>query len=226
MKMVLSLCASLLTVTSAGASLPKQRNSSSADAGAVARNTEQPGELSCAAFPAPVSETWLIQRFGAANVVTDSIIGADDGPFPGTVVYPSTPGMRLDVAWQDPNTRTAAAWIRIQGDSRWVTSYGFGVGADLLSVERANGWPFRLHGLIGEGWFGGRLLSWGRGRFAAAQPEGACSEVINFQHSYDGSIDGSLLKQVNRIAEVSSGHPAMQQINPRVVAVWLSYSQF
>jgi hypothetical protein len=27
------------------------------------------------------------------------------------------------------------------------------------------------------------------------------------------------------IREVSSGHPAMQQINPRVVAVWLRYDR-
>ena len=182
-------------------------------------------EFSCAAFPAPVSESWLIARFGAANVVTDSIVGADDGPFPGTVVYQSWPEMRLDVAWQDQNTRTAAAWIRIQGGSRWVTSHRFGVGSDLLSVERANGWPFRLQGFVGEGWSGGRVLSWGQGRFASDDPEGSCSELINFQHPYDGSVDATLLRQVGRIREVSSGHPAMQQINPRVVAVWLVYSQ-
>jgi hypothetical protein len=71
-------------------------------------------ELSCAAFSAPVGESWLIDRFGAENVVTASIVGGDDGPFPGTVVYPSSPERRLDVAWQDQNTRTAAAWIRIR----------------------------------------------------------------------------------------------------------------
>jgi hypothetical protein len=194
----------------------------------AAQTTDLPGsdpplEFSCAAFPAPVSESWLIERFGAENVVTDSIIGADDGPVEGTVVYRSLPERSLDVAWQDPNIRTTAAWIRSRGDSRWLTSHGFGVGADLLSVERANGWPFRLQGFVGEGSSGGTVLSWGQGRFASADPDGSCGELITFQHSYDGSVDATLLRQVGRIREVSSGHPAMQQINPRVVAVWLRY---
>jgi hypothetical protein len=182
-------------------------------------------EFSCAAFPDPVSESWLIERFGAENVVTDSIVGGDDGPFAGTVVYPASSGKRFDVAWQDEKTRTAAAWIRIRGDSEWVTSHGFGVGADLRSVERANGWPFRLRGFSGEGASGGAVLSWGRGRLAANDPEGSCSELINFQHAYDGRVDNTLLSQVVHLREVSSGHPAMQQINPRVVAVWLRYAR-
>jgi hypothetical protein len=172
-----------------------------------------------------VSEAWLVEYFGAENVVTDSVVGGDDGPFPGTVVHPSSPQLRLDVAWYDDETRTAARWIRARGASAWRTSHGFAVGADLLSVERANGWPFRLRGFVGEGGSGGAVLSWGRGRFKSDTPGGACTELINFQHRYDGSEDPNLVRQVGRVREVSSGHLAMQQINPRVVAVWLQYAR-
>jgi hypothetical protein len=190
---------------------------------ALAAQTEKAPEFSCAAFPAPVTETWLIERFGTANVVADSIVGGDDGPFPGTVVYPSPSEDRVDVAWQDERTRTAARLIRIRREGRWSTSYGFGVGSDLRSVERANGWPFRLSGFVREGGSGGQVLSWGNGRFRFPDPAGRCREFIQIQPSYDGSGDPLLYRQVGRIREVSSGHPAMQEINPRVVSIWLFY---
>src|SRR5690606_10255951 len=92
--------------------------------------TEPDREFSCEAFPSPVSEKWLIERFGAENVVTDSIVGGDDGPFPGTVVFPDSAECRFEVAWRDEPARTAARWIRIRGGSRWITAHGFGLDAD------------------------------------------------------------------------------------------------
>jgi hypothetical protein len=45
--------------------------------------------------------------------------------------------------------------------------------------------------------------------------------VVIFQHAYDGTAPQHALRQVDHLREVSSGHPAMQAINPTIVAVWL-----
>ena len=181
-----------------------------------------PLEFSCAAFPAPVTEMELIARFGAERVVRDSIIGADDGPFPGTVVHPSSPELTFQVSWSsaDPGE---ASWMRVRGrESAWVDAHGLRIGQSLQSVEKANGgWPFRLRGFAGEGNRGGSVLSWGRGRFAGEEESGSCEERVRFQPDWGDLPDAA--REVVFRREVSSGHPAMQAVNPRIVEFWLIY---
>jgi hypothetical protein len=50
-----------------------------------------------------------------------------------------------------------------------------------------------------------------------------CRLRVNLQPPYDGTIDMDLLRQVRSGREYSSGHPAMQQINPLVVTLSLQY---
>jgi hypothetical protein len=178
-----------------------------------------PDELSCASFPASLSEADLSRRFGEANVARAPVIGADDGPQDGTGVFGGTP-RQLDIAWWDPVGRSRIAWVRSRGpDSRWRTPSGIAIGMVLRAIERLNGWPFRLGGLAGpEGL--GRVRSWGRGRL----PEGGdtgCSLRISLLPPDDRPIDPAMYRQVWRGSDFSSGHPAMQAINPRVSSLWV-----
>lgn len=191
---------------------------------AAAQGTRGPPlEFSCAAFPAPVSEADLIDRFGAEAVVADSIIGADDGPFLGTVVHPSSTELTFEVAWSNADSRRAS-WMRVRGPgSSWTTAEGLRVGQDLRSVEEANGgWPFRLQGFAGEGDRGGSVHSWGRGSFERERDSGSCEELIRFQPNWDTDVP-RVVRQVMFKREVSSGHPAMQVVNPQIVEIWLRY---
>lgn len=183
-------------------------------------------EFSCDAFPAPLGEADLIERFGPENVVTDTLHGSEDGPILGTVVNPDDPTTRIEIAWLDPARRRDASWARVRTvGSRWVTSHGLRVGQDLRSVERANGRPFRLSGFVQEGGNGGAVLSWGRGRLGGRPADRSCSELIVFQHPYDGTAPVDALRQVDRLQEVSSGHPAMQEVNPVIVVISLVYGR-
>ena len=177
--------------------------------------------FSCAAFPEAPSEERLRSVFGADSVRPDSIVGSDDSPFPGSVVFEDNPEARIDVAWMDPEQRSAARWMRTRG-TRWVTSQGLRVGDDLRSVEARNRWPFRLSGFVGEGGSGGRVLTWGQGQLAGPVYEG-CREILTFQHGYDDTAPPDAVAQVESLSEVSSGHPAMQFINPRLVSITLVY---
>ncbi len=92
---------------------------------------------------------------------------------------------------------------------------------ELLEVEEVNRWPFRLRGFSTEGQ--GSVVSWGRGRLSSEPTTDGCSVRIYFQPPYDGTADFSLVRRVRSLREVSSGHPAMQVLNPQVVSLSLVY---
>jgi hypothetical protein len=185
----------------------------------VPRATQARFDFSCAAFPQGLDESDLVARYGGENVVSAQITGADDAPFGGTVLFPNQEDARVDIAWRDPQQKRAVAWIRIQGQrSRWRLPNGVALGDDLLGVERRNGRPFRLAPLSVEGQ--GAVRSWSGGRIRNVNA-GQCSVKISFQPLRDGTEDPSLMRQLVRGREFSSGHPAMQSINPRMRAIWI-----
>ncbi len=103
-------------------------------------------------------------------------------------------------------------------DSRWRTPNGLAIGDDLLTIERRNGRPFRLAGFSSEVGHGD-LRNWEGGRLGNIPN---CNIGITFQPR-SSTEDGSLIRQVTSLSQVSSGHPAMQTINPKVVALWIRH---
>jgi len=177
-------------------------------------------EFSCQVFPVDLDERELIERYGVSNVTTDSIRGLDDGPVEGTVVFPDSEEFRLEVTWTEERSGGKRPYsVRAIG-TRWRTLNGVGLGFDLRTVEELNGWPFRIGGLDWESL--GVVQSWGRGRFEPDESEN-CRLRVHFQPRYDGTEDGDLLRQVRYGPEYSSGHPALQEINPTVTVVRIYY---
>jgi hypothetical protein len=176
-------------------------------------------DFSCAAFPADLRDADLVARYGRENVTDAMIVGSDDAPFPGTVLFADNPDMRVEVAWTDPATKVSPLWVRIKGErSRWRLRNGITLGDDLISVERRNGFPFRLASLSTEGQ--GSVRSWGKGRIESVDTP-TCAVKISFQPRRDGTDDPQSMRQVVQGRELSSGHPAMQKLNPRVRAIWI-----
>jgi hypothetical protein len=184
--------------------------------------TERDGrEFSCASFPRDLGEAALVERYGAANVKRAPVVGADDGPQEGAVAFEGSP-MKIEVVWWDADTRTQLRWVRTrEPTSPWRSPNGIVIGMDLVTIERRNGWPFRLRGLAGpEG--RGIVRSWGRGLLDSADSEG-CRLSISLQPTGKRYVDPALYGQVAQGREFSSGHPAMQAINPQVVELIVSH---
>ena len=150
------------------------------------------------------------------------MIGWDDGPQPGTVVFQDQEDRRLEVMWSDPDSKTRMQWVRTRGSGGWWQEpNGLRVGMDLETIESRNGWPFRVRGFTGEG-YPGRIVSWGNGRLTTPAATG-CVLNIFLLPGDDPVPNGRVLgRQVTR-GEFSSGHPAMQALNPRVYQMTLDY---
>lgn len=187
------------------------------------RGEQQPAlELSCARFAATMTEAELQARYGVENLVSAGVVGFDDGPQPGAVVFPNETDARLEIIWGDAiGKRWPAVVLARRSATRWRTPSGIRVGMDLRSLERANGRPFRLRGLWAEGGGGGRVLSWAGGRLEMPRTEG-CAIDVYLQPAYDGS-EPEIMRQIRPGREFSSGHPAFQAVNPRVVVLTVEF---
>ena len=118
------------------------------------------------AIHASDSEEALRRRFGAANVIADSIhVGEGFMEF-GTVLYADDPSRRLEVLWGDTLTRSGPERVQVGGlPSRWAVFPGVTMGTSLKELERLNGGAFEMAGFAWDysgtvyGWSGGRLDS-------------------------------------------------------------------
>lgn len=171
-------------------------------------------KLACLSFPRSMSEARLAERFGASNVRRGEVFGRDDGTQPGTILFPERSDLRMVATWDD-DARSALRGILVHEQrTRWRTGHGIGIGEDLRSIERRNGGPFRLRGFRREN--GGAILSWGGGRLTSDRE---CATII---FGLPETGDPALVRQLIGPRELSSGHPALQVLNPRVVSISIS----
>ena len=172
---------------------------------------DEPLDFSCATFHAFLTESELIARYGHENVTPGPVFGTDDGPSEGTILFANQSDTRVEITWRDAAAKQNPSWIRVRGErSRWRTPNRLATGDDLLTIERRNGWPFRLAGFSSEGGHGD-LRNWERGRLGNLPN---CNIGITFQPR-SPIEDPLLIRQVTSLSQVSSGHPAMQKINPK-----------
>jgi hypothetical protein len=171
-------------------------------------------------FPPDLTVAALEKTFGAQHVGTDQRhTPGDSGEVDEvTVLFPSTPENRVEIVWIDETQKRAPAQVWIRGErSRWKTRDGLTLGLDLRSVEALNGRPFLLAGFSFD--YSGTQTSWRNGQLAAPTSS-PCGVRVVFVDPPDGT-PGS--RQVLGGRQFSSGHPAMQAINPRIEKLWLEY---
>ncbi len=186
--------------------------------------------LSCdAPFGKNADEAALKDAFGDANVVYQSVTGAEGEEAYATVVYPNDPSRRVVVYWWDEETRQRPATVQLNAhydenapdpwatDILWQTREGLRIGAPLDEVQEANGKTFTLSGF---GWdYGGVVTDWNGG--ALATQKGGCTLSVTFSPSRDpadaisGDVSvksdaGELAKAAPRITRIAIGYPEAQ----------------
>ena len=176
--------------------------------------------LGCAdPFTPELTERRLIEIYGAANVRAGDVYVGEGNYDSGTIVFPDSQEERIEVLWHDPKMRVNPAAIRFgRGATHWRSATDITIGTDLKTIERLNGRPFRLLGLAWD--YQGTVMSWRGGRLSKQDGRG-CRVRMRFRPG--GDEWPAIATQVSGEREFSSGHPAMQQLNPRVYELWLSF---
>jgi hypothetical protein len=181
---------------------------------------QPPRILDCeSTFPPQLTAAMLENTFGTEQMGTGEIQTGDEGlVFPVTVLFPRSAEDRVEIVWKDDERKRDPAQVWIRGEkSRWRTPAGLTVGLALRFVERLNRRPFMLAGFGRD--HEGTETSWRNGRLAAEKGS-ACGVRVVFagppeQPPYSRQVRGGHV--------FSSGHPAMQALNPKIERLWLEY---
>ena len=170
-------------------------------------------ELSCAAFVG-VTYDALAQRFGAENIVNQTLPGPEGESYEATVLFPNDPGRRLEVHWYDVSARARISEVSVSGEmSDWRGPQGLALGQGIEEVERANGRAFQIYGF---GWdYGGNVSDWNGGAFA---PQGGCLTRVQF---YARTNDTSVMGDTPFLSDL----PAMRAAQPRVSQMAIGFQE-
>ena len=187
---------------------------------------DDPLPFSCEIFSPAASAASLGARFGAANVKTALVPwgGAEGDVNEGTVLFDGVPEARLEIYWRDTANKRGPDWVSVRGKkSRWRAPAGITLGTTLQTIERLNRRPFRLLGFGSDG--SGTVISWSAGHLESQNtPE--CRVRMRVGPDWD-HLDPNSRGLTNQLwaREFSSGHPAMQALNPAVYELMLQYAR-
>lgn len=192
--------------------------------GAVAARRVTSLTLRCDTFAETASITSLQRAFGTADIGTDSLpLGPTEGDMvPATVLFSHDPQRRIAIVWQDTVAKRTPRFVLLRhAPTEWTTREGITVGTPLRELERLNGRPFHLAGFAFDG--AGAVTSWDGGKLASLST-GSCRQLM-FLDSL-GSLGPAARRRYREVVGdkvFSSGHPAMQALNPRVSEILLEY---
>jgi len=178
-----------------------------------------PGGGTGGAITAKSSETDLIRMYGSENVAAQDVDLGEGETEPGTELFSNDSARRVDILWKDPTGKRSPKRIQVSGaKSRWRTLHGITLGTTLKQLEQINRKPFRLAGFAFD--YSGTIMSWNQG--ALEQELDSPGRVILRLEPSQDQWQHPDYKSVLGDASFSSGHPAMQRLNPFVYQlIWL-----
>lgn len=148
----------------------------------------------------------LAARFGAENISTQTLPGAEGEPYEATVVFANDPARRLEVVWNEARTAPASVSVNTAG-TQWSTAEHITIGTSIGDVERANVMPFKLWGF---GWdYGGWVSDWNAGTLSQSTVPG-CRLRVHFDARTDPGVGAS------GDSEFNSNDPAIRAADPAV----------
>lgn len=186
---------------------------------AVKRQTKnaQPRQIDCrGAFARDSSHIRLAQVFGPDNVAYTEVEGPDGSKLMASVLFPRDPQRRLEVLWNNDQSRSGTQVIAINGKSAWAAPRGVKLGMQLAAVEKLNGRAFKLTGFGADGstaadWQEGQLLKLQNGckigmRFVAdpRAPQEARAELASAKELLSSAAEVRALRPT--VAEILIGY--------------------
>ena len=166
----------------------------------------------------------LVKNYGRNNITREKIHLGEGFFQEGTVLFFDSPENRVEILWHNEKKQKEPSQIRITGNlSNWITGTGLSLGTALSQIEEINKYPFRLAGF---GWdYSGTILSWGVGNIGKYKSE--CKIIVRLRpiSFLQSKRFQKLYNQVIGSREYSSGHLAMQALNPRIYQIILYFEK-
>lgn len=103
----------------------------------------------------------LQERLGAANVVAQTLPGAEGEEFSGWVLYPDDPTRKVEVYLDESGEHPDTLMVQSTA-THWVLPNGMRVGMDTKALQELNGKPFKFYGFEWD--YGGSIVSWNGGK--------------------------------------------------------------
>jgi len=173
-------------------------------------------------FPKSMDITWLENKYGRSNVSEEKLHLGEGFYEKGTVLYAKSLKDRVEIFWKKKKEEHGPRFIRVTGkSSNWFTETGISLGTKLTQIEKINKYPFRMAGFAWDN--SGGVISWGKGNLAKKASK--CSFRANLRPDPFPELLSlrRLYAQVQGDREFSSGHPAMQSLNPQTYRMFLIY---
>ncbi len=173
-------------------------------------------------FVADASAAMLSEEFGEDNLESVEIYIGEGFTEIGTVLFGNSPEDRVEILSKDVQEQKSPRRVQIHdNNSNWKTVNGISLSVDLQMLEKMNRKPLRLSGFAWD--YGGTVISWSSGLLG--RPRTNCRIGISLLPNLplrSVALEKSY-RQVLGETEYSSGHPAMQALNPKVYHIWLNY---
>ncbi len=133
------------------------------------------GEAGCAS-PVAANDTAasLKKRFGAEAKIT-RVSGAEGESLKALALFPKDPARRIEIIFSDDKLTTVSGYRLPEQGGKWTVA-GLAPGADVATVEAANGKPFEVSGFDWD--YGGYIEDFHGGKLAKLP--GGCTLSIRF----------------------------------------------
>ncbi|MBN2498282.1 MAG: hypothetical protein JXR96_27065 [Deltaproteobacteria bacterium] len=173
----------------------------------------------------------LVEKLGPRRVrVADVPLGEGEIE-QGSVLWPDDPTRRLEILWQDRQRRCWPGRVIIRNRARhWRTAEGIGLGTSLKQLERVNTRPFTLSGF---GWdYGGTVISWQTGaldgKLKGCDPDCPPDRILVRLAPLPSRIRALARAEHEQVLgdrSISSSHPVMRKLDPRVVGLAVLFTK-
>ncbi|MBO0757042.1 MAG: hypothetical protein J2P54_14370, partial [Bradyrhizobiaceae bacterium] len=153
------------------------------------------------------------------NITYSEVDGPEGTKLMASVLYPKDPKRRLEVLWQNEETRSDLSVISINGQSTWIAPKGLKLGVPLVMLERFNGRPFKLAGFDWD--YGGAVRDWMEGALSILP--GGCN--MGMKLAPDPNTLAATRTEVSGDKEFMSSDPLIRAANPTVQEITIGYPQ-
>lgn len=182
------------------------------------RHTAHAHTVACrGVFAKSSSHAELENAFKPQHVAFAQVDGSDGSKVMASVLFPKDPKQRLEVWWQNEQTRSGTYLIVINGRSTWAAPDHLELGLGLAALERINRKPFKLKGLDKSE--GIQVSDWNGG--ALAQLAGDCKVGMRLRPDSKASAKARAAASGDR--EFVSNNSAIRAIKPTVAEIIIGY---